>query len=172
LKTKIEAFTILEVTITMLIAGIVISIAYTAYGIISKSFLEFKSKNEDMAMIANIDHLLKRDFDRADMILSGNSGIELRQYGKSVIYYEFANAYIVRKSITTDTFKVVSRDVKMYFEHQAMNSSEDMDTTDAGSNRIDELSFMIDYKDETISCHFYKQYSSVNLMQSNVYALH
>jgi len=169
-KNKIKAFTILEVTITMLIAGIVISIAYTAYGIISKSFLGFKSKNEDMAMIANIDHLLKRDFDRADMILSGNSGIELRQYGKPVIHYEFANAYIVRRSITTDTFKVINRDVKMYFEHQGKSISEDTDATN--ENRIDELSLMIDYKDEAISCNFYKQYSSANLMQSNAYVIH
>jgi len=172
MKTKVKAFTILEVTITMLIAAVVISITYTAYEIVSKSFISFKSKNEDMAMVANIDHLLKRDFDRADIILSANTGIELRQQDKPVIYYEFANAYIVRKSGAIDTFKVTNRDVKMYFEHQARNSSEYMNTSDAGNNRIDELSFMIIYKDEMIPCHFYKQYSSVNLMQTNAYALH
>lgn len=159
----------MEVTITMLVAAIVISITYTAYEIVSKSFIGFKSKNEDMAVIANVDHLMKRDFERADIIAISNAGIALQQADKPTVYYEFANTYIVRKSITTDTFKVNNREVKMLFEHQARGVSADTDIPD---NTIDELSFVIDYQDEAIPCHFYKSYSSVNLIQRNAYAIH
>ena len=48
-KHRIKAFTIMEVTVTMLIAAILIGITYTTYSIVLKSYNSFTTKNADMA---------------------------------------------------------------------------------------------------------------------------
>src|SRR5471030_1943654 len=104
---RLNAFTIMEVTITMLVAAIVIGITYTAYTIISKSFINFKAKNEDIALLARIDKVIKRDFDRAVVIEADDTGIEMINNNQLPVHYAIAPTYIVRKTIVTDTFKVL-----------------------------------------------------------------
>jgi hypothetical protein len=58
----------MEVTVTMMIAAILMGITYTTHIIVSKSYLSFNTKNAGMAEVELLDKLLKRDFDRADVI--------------------------------------------------------------------------------------------------------
>ncbi|WP_448698216.1 hypothetical protein ACFGVR_15465 [Mucilaginibacter sp. AW1-3] len=159
----------MEVTITMLIAAIVIGITYTAYTIVSQSFIHFKGKNEGLALLANVDHLLQRDFARAELIVADDSGITMQGDHQAPVHYEMAAAYLVRKSLTTDTFKVAISGVKMFFENQ----NKDFRPGFAGieENRIDELSLILTYQDEMIPFHYTKTYSSANLIQRNPHAL-
>lgn len=167
---QVKAFTIMEVTITMLVAAIVIGITYTAYTIISRSFIDFKSKNEDIALIARIDHLVKRDFEQADLIVTDESGVSIQKLGLMPVHYEFNPSYIVRRSVVADTFKVNNTDIKTFFEHREKSPNNDSDPSDVAGNRIDELSFTITYKDDLIPFHYVKTYSAVNLLPGNPYA--
>lgn len=159
---RVKAYTILELTIAMLIAAILIGITFTAYGIVSKSYGLFKAKNEAVARLGQLDHLLSRDFNNAELIESDRGHLQIHQSGASEIEYEFGNAFIVRKSISIDTFKIANSNLKF------LNQREDIS---GQGGRIDELSFTINFQNVTIPFHYRKQYSSENLINTNNYAL-
>lgn len=169
---RLPAFTIMEVTIAMLVAAIVIGMTYTAYTIISKSFIDFKAKNEGIALLARIDHVMKRDFDRAVMIEVDDTGITMINNNQLPVHYEIMPSYILRKTSVADTFKVQSRDINMFFEKREKNEmTANTNLTSAELNRIDELSFAISYKNDLIPFHFIKKYSAVNLINRNPHAI-
>jgi prepilin-type N-terminal cleavage/methylation domain-containing protein len=152
---RVKAFTIMEVTITMLIAAILMAITYTTYSIVSRSYLSFNTKNKNMAELQQLDKLLKRDFDRAENIQKISKGIQIENT-RQVITYEFNPDFIVRTALITDTFKVKTDSLNMSFEGQSAGEQ----------SRLDELSFTLVFQKENIPYHYYKQYSSVNLIQT------
>jgi Tfp pilus assembly protein PilE len=165
-KHQLKAFTILEVTITMLVAGVLIGITYTSYSIIVKSYHAFTKKNDNMAVVVTLDHLLKRDFERADIILKDSDGVAMRS-GSTIIQYAFTPDFIVRTSAKTDTFKVQAQALKTVFENLPIVEIQPI----AEQNRIDEIDFILIFQDEKIPCHYKKFYSSENLIQRNPNAL-
>jgi Tfp pilus assembly protein PilE len=161
-RNRVKAFTILEVTITMLIAGLLIGITYTSYSIIVKSYRSFTLKNDDMAVLVSLDHLLKRDFERAEVIVKDHDGIVLTANDK-VIRYGFKPDYIIRSSTRVDTFKVQTQNVTTIFENAEINEVQETEE----QNRIDELGFTLLFQNQKIPYHYHKLYSSVNLIQRN-----
>ena len=162
MEHKVKAFTILEVTITMLIAGLLIGITYASYSIIIKSYHSFTIKNDDMTIIVSLDHLLKRDFDQADTIFKEPDGISVKKDVK-IVKYTFRTDFIVRESARIDTFKVQAIDVTAMFENTAVNEIQ----ATAEQNRIDQLDFVLIFQTEKIPYHYRKLYSSENLVQRN-----
>ena len=162
---KVKAFTIIEITISMLIAAIVIGIGYTAFLIISGSYRSFRQKSEDLESLIQLDRLLKKDFAGADSIFKTANGLQFRRNRDSV-QYDFQPDFIIRNSTITDTFKFQNQDVQPLFENQAVNSS------DVEQDRIDELNLTIVFRDEKIPYHYYKEYSSENLIERMNHALH
>ena len=159
---KVKAFTIMEVTITMLITGLIIGITYTSYSIVIKSYHSFTTKNDSMAVLVSLDHVLKRDFDRADSILKDSAGITVKKNDMS-IKYVFMPDFIVRNSLKTDTFKVQTQEVMTSFDNIPII---EMQAT-AEQNRIDGLDFTLVFQNEKIPYHYRKLYSSENLIQRN-----
>lgn len=166
-KQRVKAFTIMEVSITMLLAAILIGITYTAYSIVSKSYLSFNAKNGEMATLERLDELLKKDFRNAEIVQKDSGGIAFQSPDYS-IRYEFDPAYILRISTITDTFRVSTENINTTFEGQAVN-----EVNPSGElNRLDELQFDLLYQNKKIPYHYFKQYSSSNLIQRIPDALH
>lgn len=161
-KHRIKAFTIMEVTVTMMVAAILMGITYTTYSIVSRSYLSFNTKNKDMAELELLDRLLKRDFDRGEVILKETDGIIIKNTDRMVTY-EFSPDYITRNSGITDTFKVKTEGLSTSFEGQPVDETG----LSGEQNRLDDLSFNLIFQNEKIPYHYYKQYSSVNLIQRN-----
>lgn len=164
--TKLKAFTILELTIAMLIAAIVIAITYTSYSIISRSFIAFRQKSEETAIMARLDQLLRRDIGRADMVMGADNKITMNGTPEGAVIYELNDAYIIRRSSAVDTFKVAVSNYQMLFEGRPPDHLDN----DEG-DRIDEASFVVVSKSDSISYHYYKQYSSENLIKRNPNAI-
>jgi Tfp pilus assembly protein PilE len=164
---KVRAFTILEVVISMLITAIVIAITYTSYSIISKSYGAFNDKNKTMADFALLDHLLRRDFAQAAFIQKDAEGITLTAPNNNV-RYTFSNDYILRQSLRTDTFKFTSQALQVSFEHKPLLALSDT----LEQNRVDEISFDLLYQNEKIPYHYQKDYSSENLINRVLDAIH
>jgi Tfp pilus assembly protein PilE len=162
MKKNIRAFTILEVTITMLIAGLLIALAYTSYLIVIKSYHAFKDKNEHMVMLTGLDHVLARDFDRAEFISKNDSGIILKDKTRRITY-TFTPDFVARTSNKTDTFKVQAREIYTAFENIPVTAIQPTEE----QNRVDELSFTLFFQDGKIPYHYLKQYSSGNLIKRN-----
>lgn len=166
-KHQVKAFTIMEVVITMLIASILMAITYRAYLIVGRSYQSFHTKNKEMAELQQLDHIIKRDFDRAEFIEKKQDSIVFKTTGFPVIY-AFGPDLITRTASTADTFKVKTVNFRIAFEGQAINDLSDTEE----QNLLDELSFTILYQNENVPYHYYKSYSSVNLLNYFANAVH
>ncbi|MDP9080023.1 MAG: hypothetical protein M3O71_21565 [Bacteroidota bacterium] len=166
-KNKVPAYTIMEVTITMLVSAILIAITYTSYSIVTKSYNSFTGKNTDLAVLVSLDHLFTRDFEKANAIVKDSTGILLQRDSNS-IRYEFAPDFIIRRAARIDTFKVQNQEVTTSFENIPLPGLR----SDSVQNIIDELDFTILYQKEKITYHYHKSYSSENLIERNPNAVH
>jgi len=166
MNNRVKAFTIMEVTVAMLIAGLVIGMTYTAYSVVSRSYQSFQQKNDDIAVLLQLDHLLKRDFAQADTIFKTANGLTFTN-AKSMVNYQIDSSWIIRTSAVTDTFKVKVSGVNTLFEEQPITNISPTDEP----NRVDELEFQVLFQDKSIPYHYYKTYSAANLIERNAHAL-
>lgn len=125
---KIEAYTLLEVTVAMLLSAICITICYSAYGIIGKYYASFQQKNQTADVVLSLRHVLERDFLKSKLVLKNDNGIELQQ-DSSKIYYIFNPDAVLRKldEIHTDTFKLKSSELNFFFEGQEIIEPDTID---------------------------------------------
>ena len=166
INKRVKAFTILEVTIAMLIAALLIGFTYTAYSIVVKSYSSFNRKNQDMAELVRLDEWLKKDFAHAETVQKDTAGIVFNSEGHHV-KYRFDPDFIIRTEIKSDTFKVKTDSVATSFESLPVNELGPADE----QNRLDDLDLVILFQGEKIPYHYHKQYSSVNLINRNTNAL-
>ena len=156
---KIEAFTILELVVAMIISAIVISITYTSYFFISESYQSFNVKNENLSLINDLDLLLKHDFYKAVVITKTDSGINIHTK-KGNVAYTIGPDFLVRLAAKIDTFKLQTPEIQMTFEGAPI---DDAAITEE-QNRIDNLHLTFIYHDESFTFHYHKQYSSADLI--------
>src|SRR6185437_6642290 len=127
-----------------------------------KSYKSFTAKNQNIAVLVSLDHVLRRDFDRADMVLKTSNGIALKN-SSQVITYTFSPDFVTRETGKIDTFKVQAQEMKAGFENIPV---EELQTT-GEQNRLDELAFILIFQNEKIPFHYRKLYSSDNLIKRN-----
>lgn len=164
-KQTLKAFTILEITITMMIAALLIGLTFTIYTIVSRSYRSFRDKNDDVLALLTLDKLLKRDFLNAETIY--RKGSEVLIIGRAdTALYEFKEGYLVRTRGITDTFRVNYQQLEGRFEGVPSGASADSSTLQ------DELSFIIDYKGQVVPYHYFKHYSSQTLFHNDHYAIY
>jgi len=166
INKRIPAFTIMEVTIAMLLSAIVIGVCYTVFSIVTHSYHGYQLKHEGTASVLRLDELLQKDFERAEIVLKDTGGIALKN-GARLIKYRFNTEYVLRVGITTDTFKVKTDSIVTTFEKKEVSTID----TDLESNRIDQLDIMITVEKETIPYYYHKLYSSVNLINRKLDAI-
>ncbi|WP_121810189.1 hypothetical protein [Mucilaginibacter kameinonensis] len=154
-KNSIPAFTIMELTITMLISAIAIGLMYSAYAIISHSYLSFASRNESTGTIAMLDQRLKRDIDKAEIILRDSNTITMKG-AKDTVVYRFRTERVIREKMHADTFKVSMESFVMTFESGPASES---------GGRVDDLRVVLAAEGRKIPYHYHKIYSSVNLFK-------
>jgi len=154
---KIKAYTIMEVTVAMLLSAICISICYTAYAIISNYYASFQKKNETTAIFLSLKQVLERDFLNSSTVLKIENGIEL-DLDSTKIDYLFTEKAILRKlnTLHTDTFKLQANEVTVFFEGIEVEKG----------NPVDELNFSTTLgKDVKVPVQIKKIYSAENLFE-------
>jgi|GEM_PF-589982 len=128
ITNKIAAFTLMEVTVSMLIAAIAIAITYTAAHIVKVTYGDYQKKHDDVAAYGMLDKLLKQDFARQGKIVKTDNGLQV-QTASGVISYEFRDDYMVREqyALATDSFKLPSKVVVCTFEKQEVTTGQPID---------------------------------------------
>lgn len=159
-KHKVNAFTILEMTVAMLISAIVIGITYATFTIVYKSYNLYHNKHEEMAVALRLNELLIKDFKKADVILKDTNGLVFKDTN-SLVTYRFNDSAIIRTAGIIDTFKIKTGALSTSYEGAAIEEV----TAIPERNRVDEINFNTIIRDEKIPYHYYKQYSSANLIQ-------
>lgn len=154
LKKKVRAFTLIEVTISMLIAAIVIVTTYTAYQIISQNYLNYVKKQNLIASFTIMDKLLRDDFLKANPIVKTDSGLEFHM-DNGKVQYQFNDSLIIRNqyNLRLDTFNIVLHTINFTFENEESGVGR----------RIDLLSYLVTLDNETIPMSYRKMYSAQNL---------
>jgi prepilin-type N-terminal cleavage/methylation domain-containing protein len=131
-KYQVKAFTLMELTVAMLIASIVIGMTYTIYTIVVGSYRSFHTKNNETAMVIRLDELLKKDFAHADLIRKEEQGISCKS-ADQLVTYALGPGLIVRTAGAIDTFKVNVQDITTAFEAVPVTGT----AGDEEQNRID-----------------------------------
>ncbi len=171
MNRKLPAFTLIELAIAMLISSIVISITYTVYTLVQRSYAEFQKKNQDLAYLIRIDQLLKKDFRQADFIYIEGRHLKCTKRDIFIADYECNPHYLVRKSLGLDTFKVEIGNYTCFFEKKRIDPASFLENTPLEMRRIDELILILTYHQDSIPYHYYKQYSSSDLIHRNTNAV-
>lgn len=128
---KINAYTLMEVTIAMLLSAICISICYSAYGIIGAYYRTFQAKNETADAAMSLRHVLEKDFLKSKLVLSTDSGLMMQQ-DSSTVLYTFREKAILRElpELHTDTFKVSYSGLQFFFEGEILEQKDTVDRMD------------------------------------------
>lgn len=156
LNNKLPAFTIMEVTIAMLIAGIAIAITFTAYRIVTRVYIDFSKKQNNLATFIGLDKLLKQDFVAAKNIVRSSEGLVLQLDG-GVVTYQINEQYLVRDqfSLRTDTFKINVNHLNYLFEQAPVEAH----------GVIDQVNFDVAVEGEQIPVQYQKIYSAQTLFR-------
>ena len=159
-NNRVAAFTVMEMTIAMLISAIVIAFTYSAFGILKRAYAEFSKKNKQRAELLQLDHVLKRDFFKSISIYRTESGLRFADTSVTIEYIIDSEA-IIRKGISTDTFKIGISNVSILFgQLPVVSNTDSLEKTE-----VDEFAFSGTTGHEIIPFHYYKIYSSQNLIR-------
>jgi type II secretory pathway component PulJ len=155
-RKKIPAFTLMEVTIAMLIAAIAIAMTYTAYRIISGTYSSYAKKQDRVAAFSLADRLLKNDFLGADHIIKTTEGVDFKS-GNGLISYQFKDSLMLRSQhvLQTDTFKFPLKTVCLTFENMEAEVATE----------VDQLEYETSLEAQPITLTYKKRYSSQNLFK-------
>jgi hypothetical protein len=164
-KHKINAFTIMEVTIAMLLTAIVIGITYTVYIMVAREYNAYVVKHEKLSTILQFDRNLRRDVLLSLSICPADSGIRFIK-NRDTVFYEIKHDYIVRNSLKKDTFKMDVSILNLRFEGADVSTTAGNDTT-----LVDEINLNIRLENTPVIYTYRKQYSSENLFKPSANAV-
>ncbi|MGM9475206.1 hypothetical protein ACS5PU_02205 [Pedobacter sp. GSP4] len=127
-KNRINAYTLMEVAVAMLLAAICISICYSAYSLIGSYFGDFELRNKNAQDILTLETTLARDLDKGHYIVRTDDGIAVKQ-DSLTISYRFNGAKIVRDALglRTDSFDLAATEAYFRFEGSAAALGDTVD---------------------------------------------
>ncbi|KIA89492.1 hypothetical protein OC25_25340 [Pedobacter kyungheensis] len=153
---RIEAYTLMEVAIAMLLAAICISICYTAYGMVGDYFQAFQKRNAVAEEVLTLRRTMEKDILRGRYLIRSTDGIDI--VGDSLgISYHFAEKAVLRKvkDLRTDSFHVTPAQTHFLFEGR---ETLELDT-------VDQVNFMLTPdKQPAIPIALTKLYSAHDLL--------
>lgn len=103
---RIRAFTIMEITIALLLSTILIMMCYEFFSIIQREVAAQKRNSDDRLQELMFRKYIETDFYNAKGIYLTDSGIVIKS-DTMEIKYVFQDSLILRKQILVDSFKLV-----------------------------------------------------------------
>lgn len=152
---KIKAFTLIELSVVMAVAGMVFAISYSAYHIISRQYSEFRNASEKIIGISALNAVLAKDFSEAKKIEKGSDELLVEKPGGSQVIYSFEPGEIIRRiNEAEDRFPGISN-VKISFMGEEQSET---------SGLVDEL--YCEIGKEAFPLHIKKYYAADVLMEA------
>lgn len=164
LPKKLPAYTLIELTVAMLISAVVITILYQAYMVITSSYIVFNQKNKKQAELASLEKLLGNDFEQGKEIVRSQEGFAIKLHDNRQIAYSLLDFGVVRNQfeLQADTFKIHTYSSDYYFQHAEA----------VIDGKIDLLDLQLQQDSTIVQIKKYKQYSSADLFKKNAYNRH
>lgn len=153
---KIKAFTIIELTVVMLLSSIVISIAYFAFDMLTIKYLRYKKDNEVRYEMTNINSLLNHAFYISDSVIVTGNTIHAH-IQSAVIDYELTPECILKYDRgITDTFHFPVSKMEYLYENEHITEGI-----------IDQAHLEMELGDKKINTVFSKKYNADFTMNRN-----
>ena len=116
MKTKLKAFTILELLVVLSLGVIVTGIAYSIYSIVSKQYLIQNANNSKNYSLTLLSRLISRDIGNSERVLSTDYGFSCINGTNAPIEYTVKDAYVLREGQNRkDTFYLTELKAHYYF---------------------------------------------------------
>lgn len=153
---KLKAFTLMELTIAMLISAISIGMAFYMFQYFQQLFLQQQKQRQERFSYSLFKHLLEQDIDRSVWLKTSESGLICEnEFGN--ISYEFAPKFIVRNQNTVqkDTFLIQTVNLDTTPRMQHLPSEE----------LTDHIHLNIRFENKEHQFDYHKIYSAQQLLQ-------
>lgn len=153
---RLKSFTIVELSVTLLISGIVIGIAYYAYSLFLNQYRKQEAKSSFLREYLLVQKTIQTDIDQSESITNLGSSLMFRKVKDSKVIYNFANDFIYRETLSgTDTFRIK----KTEYHFSTVNENSDL---------ISEIQIVFDLKLGKLQANFKKTYSAQQLIGPRV----
>lgn len=152
---RLKAFTVLELTVAMLIASLCFAIVFKAFSILSGTLYFATKKNSKISNLVLADKLLRKDFAEQGMRITRSfEGLEFRSKNREVSYV-FINDYILRRQDNAgpDTLHIPVKSISYSFEMKESGAGE----------LTDEVVLQTGFEGREINLSYLKKYSSEEL---------
>ena len=157
----IQAFTVIELLVVMVLTTVLVGLAFMAFQIIQQQFFHFEKQNATSLQIDNFNRLWRYDTESCRDLTINGSFITC-QHDDHLVSYEFYDNQIVRNGTVLDyrpdTFFIANRDLVAAFQKYPI---------DKGT--IDFISFELKINDIWTERIFSKTYGAKNLTRQSRY---
>ncbi len=105
---RLRAFTLMELLIGMIISSIVIAFGYSAYNLIYRQYLSYKSVKTKVVETMQLHNTMSNDFNNAEYITFDENKLKLSG-NNTLLMYNFIDSLVIRSvNETSDTFKLTT----------------------------------------------------------------
>lgn len=122
--TKVKAFTVLEVLITMGVMAIIVSLTYLLYGSFSQQIMNYQKNSIEAQNFEQFTNQLQVDLFEAEKVIKSNNTIEFSFYSdKKSILYEIGTNELSRTQGNLKEILMIKN-----VEIETLNSNSDLIT--------------------------------------------
>lgn len=122
-KHYIQAFSIVEVMVSLVITAIVVGLIFGVFTIVSQQILEFKRENEQTADFNRLSYSLSKSVFDSEKMIARDNGVYFQNYDGDTVFYQKEDTYLIRKAQTfTDTFRIALNTIRVDSVYNAKRS--------------------------------------------------
>lgn len=153
---RLKAFTLLEMTLAMVLTSLVVAMGYSATDIVQAQLTNFRSTQSKLVDVQRLYSELALDFDRAETVRLGDEQLIINLEKEHLTYrWETGTIYRVQQE-QIDSFQLQLVDHECYFQQALVEQT---------AKPIDGLEMTLSLDGEAWNLRWEKQYSAATLMQ-------
>lgn len=157
---KLNAFTLIEIIMTMLLSVVVFSLIFWAYSISIKNYVQYNEFNSKLLSLSELDYILEQDFFKAKEVRLIPKGIKIDFKDANDIEYNFEEEFIIRKqSEKIDSFLFTNQNLAFFLNDNLSGNIDGL---------IDQLTFEINKGEKTFPFSFKKHYDQTTLFENKI----
>lgn len=151
---KINSFTLFELVLAMMLAGIVVGMAYTAFRLFTNIYGSYHDKTIAVAEIQALRNVLNQDLERASSVSASDFEVQIDNGSdSSQLRYAIKEGQLIRISSTMqDTFSMKGPVLYTSFE-----------STKVSAGIVDHLVLKFDFENSPMLMSFRKEYTAQDL---------
>lgn len=109
---KLNAFTLIEMLVVLILTGLVVSLSYSAYEIFLSYRISYLKSSRHLSQLEMLHLVLEKDFSQASSIKEQSGSIRFENPDASLFLYHFNESNIVREQeFRADTFYLFNEGV-------------------------------------------------------------